>query len=61
MRQKMQQDLEVIGRPFGEFIPGGNAAKPGQVSKQIKIVKQKDQRQNGNGTGSIETGYRRYR
>ena len=40
MRQKMQQDLQVIGRPFGEFIPGGNAAKPGQVSKQIKIVKQ---------------------
>jgi arylsulfatase A-like enzyme len=40
MRQKMQQDLQAIGRPFGEFIPGGNAAKPGQVSKQIKIVKQ---------------------
>ena len=40
MRQKMQQDLQAIGRPFGEFIPGGNASKPGQVSKQIKIVKQ---------------------
>lgn len=40
MRQKMQQDLQAIGRPFGEFIPGGNAAKPGQISKQIKIVKQ---------------------
>ena len=40
MRQKMQQDLLAIGRPFGEFIPGGNAAKPGQISKQIKIVKQ---------------------
>ena len=36
----MQQDLEVIGRPFGEFIPGRNAAKPGQINKQIEIVKQ---------------------
>ena len=40
MRDLMQQDLEVIGRPFGEFIPRGNAAKPGQISKQIEIVKQ---------------------
>ena len=36
----MQQDIEVIGRPFGEFIPGGNAAEPGQIDKQIAIVKQ---------------------
>ena len=40
MRDLMQQDLEVIGRPFGEFIPGRNAAKPGQINKQIEIVKQ---------------------
>jgi hypothetical protein len=40
MRYLMQQDLEVIGRPFGEFIPGGNAAEPGQIDKQIEIVKQ---------------------
>ena len=40
MRYRMQQDLEVIGRPFGEFIPGGNAAEPGQIGKQIEIVKQ---------------------
>ena len=40
MRNLMQQDLEVIGRPFGEFIPGGNAALPGQIDKQIEIVKQ---------------------
>tara|TARA_R110002049_G_scaffold4601_1_gene31661 strand:+ start:44895 stop:46655 length:1761 start_codon:yes stop_codon:yes gene_type:complete len=39
MRYLMQQDLEVIGRPFGEFIPGGNAAEPGQIDKQIEIVK----------------------
>lgn len=40
LRNLMQQDLEVIGRPFGEFIPGGNAALPGQIDKQIEIVKQ---------------------
>lgn len=40
MRNLMQQDLEAIGRPFGEFIPGGNAALPGQIDKQIEIVKQ---------------------
>ena len=40
MRNLMQQDLEAIGRPFGEFIPGGNAAEPGQIDKQIEIVKQ---------------------
>jgi len=39
MRYFMRKDLEVIGRPFGEFIPGGNAAKPGQIDKQIEIVK----------------------
>ncbi|HBE72369.1 MAG TPA: hypothetical protein DDW52_29900 [Planctomycetaceae bacterium] len=42
MRDFMQQDLEVIGRPFGEFIPGGNAALPGQIDKQIEVVKQLD-------------------
>ena len=40
MRHLMLQDLKVIGRPFGEFIPGGNAAEPGQIDKQIGIVKQ---------------------
>ena len=40
MRNLMRQDLEVIGRPFGEFIPGGNTAEPGQIDKQIEIVKQ---------------------
>ena len=40
MRELMQRDLEAIGRPFGEFIPGGNAAEPGQIDKQIEIVKQ---------------------
>ncbi|MDB4564791.1 hypothetical protein N9099_02500, partial [Mariniblastus sp.] len=40
MRNLMQQDLETIGRPFGEFISGGNAAPPGQIDEQIEIVKQ---------------------
>ena len=35
----MQQDLELIGRPFGEFISGGNAARPGQIDKQMDMVK----------------------
>jgi arylsulfatase A-like enzyme len=40
MRSLLQQDLESIGRPFGEFIPGGNASEPGRIDKQIKLVKQ---------------------
>ena len=40
MRKLMQQDLEAIGRPYGEFIPGGNAAEPGQINEQIAMVKQ---------------------
>ncbi len=40
MRYLMQHNLEVIGRPFGEFIPGGNATEPGQIDEQIEIVKQ---------------------
>jgi len=42
MRDLMQRDLEVIGRPFGEFITGRNTSKPGQIDKQIEIVKQLD-------------------
>ncbi len=40
MRYLMRQDLETIRRPFGEFIPGGNAAEPGQIDRQIAVVKQ---------------------
>ena len=42
MRSLLQQDLEAIGRPFGEFITGRNTSKPGQIDKQIEIVKQLD-------------------
>ena len=40
MRNLLQQDLEAIGRPFGEFVPGGNASEPGQIDEQIAMVKQ---------------------
>ena len=40
MRAFMQQDLEAIGRPFGEFIPGSNTSPPGQINKQLAMVKQ---------------------
>lgn len=36
----MRKDLETTGRPFGEFLTGGNAAKPGQIDEQIAIVRQ---------------------
>ena len=42
MRYLMQQELEAMGRPFGEFVPGGNATEPGQIDRQIEIVKQLD-------------------
>ena len=40
MRSYLKEDLLMIGRPFGEFISGGNAAEPGQIDKQIELVKQ---------------------
>ena len=36
----MQQDLEAIGRPFGEFIPGLNTSPSGQINEQLALVKQ---------------------
>ncbi len=39
MRRMLRARVEAMGRPFGEFVPGGNAAEPGQVDKQIAIVK----------------------
>ena len=40
MRSLMQHDLEAIGRPFGEFIPGHNTSPPGQINEQLALVKQ---------------------
>ena len=40
MRALMKQDLEAIGRPFGEFIPGLNTSPSGQINEQLAMVKQ---------------------
>ena len=40
MRSLMQHDLEVIGRPFGEFLLGRNTSTPGQINEQLALVKQ---------------------
>ena len=32
----------LIGRPFGEFIPGGNAAGPSHIDTQIEIIQQRE-------------------
>ncbi len=39
MHQLLREDLERMGRPFGEFVPGGNAVPPGQIDEQIAMVK----------------------
>ena len=40
MKKLLDGYLKAVGRPFGEFISSGNAALPGQVNKEIEIVKQ---------------------
>lgn len=39
MQDMLKQDLESFGRPFGEFVPGGNAAPKGLIDEQIETVK----------------------
>ena len=39
MQQLLTRDLRAMGRPFGEFVPGGNAAPGGQVDEQVALVK----------------------
>jgi arylsulfatase A-like enzyme len=39
MQGILRQYLESFNRPFGEFVPGGNAASTGQVDQQIELVK----------------------
>jgi arylsulfatase A-like enzyme len=39
MRELLTADIKAVGRPFGELLPGGNAAPPGQVDAQIARVK----------------------
>ncbi len=40
LRGMLTRDLESFDRPFGEFVPGGNASPPGQIDKQVELVKQ---------------------
>jgi arylsulfatase A-like enzyme len=39
MRHLLREDLKKMRRPFGEFVPGGNAAPAGLVDRQIAIVR----------------------
>jgi hypothetical protein len=39
MRTLLKKDLESFGRPFGEFVPGGNAAPAGLIDVQVELVK----------------------
>ena len=40
MQTLLTGQLKANGRPFGEFVPGGNTEPSGQIDKQIAIVKQ---------------------
>jgi len=40
LQQELVSVLQTFDRPYGEFIPGGNAAAPGQLEKQFELVKQ---------------------
>ncbi len=40
MRTLLTAELESIGRPYGELVPGGNAAAPGQVDEQLEFARQ---------------------
>jgi len=39
LREMLADELRRGTRPFGEFVPGGNAAPPGQIAPQIARVK----------------------
>ena len=40
MKDLLREDLNKMGRPFGEFIHESNAGLNGQIDKEISIVKQ---------------------
>jgi hypothetical protein len=40
MRRRLVDSLRSFDRPFGEFLPGGNAVGPGQVDNKIELVRQ---------------------
>ncbi|MAO82747.1 MAG: hypothetical protein CMH50_02550 [Myxococcales bacterium] len=39
LRSMMAQTVQTTGRPYGEFVSGGNATSPGQVEAQQKLVR----------------------
>ncbi len=39
LRELLTADLKSNGRPFGEFVPGGNAVPGGTVDEQVSLVK----------------------
>jgi arylsulfatase A-like enzyme len=40
MQAMLKEDLESLGRPFGEFVTGGDAAPAGLIDGQIALVKE---------------------
>jgi arylsulfatase A-like enzyme len=40
LKAMLAADIRTVGRPFGEFLPGGNAAPGGQIDKRIAQVKE---------------------
>jgi arylsulfatase A-like enzyme len=39
MRETLTEAVKALGRPFGEFAPGGNASPAGLVDEQVEYVK----------------------
>ena len=39
LRSLLAQTVQTTGRPYGEFVSGGNATVPGQVEAQQRIVR----------------------
>jgi hypothetical protein len=36
MQKLLVDELESIGRPYGELVPGGDAVEPGQVADKLE-------------------------
>jgi arylsulfatase A-like enzyme len=39
LQTSLTTELKSIGRPYGELVPGGNAAAPGQVDAQLEYAR----------------------
>ncbi|MGB0413596.1 MAG: sulfatase family protein [Coraliomargarita sp.] len=40
MQKRLTAELESIGRPYGELVPGGNAHPPGYVDEWLELARQ---------------------